>query len=84
MELKILLTQKNLPLKKELAITEKIKKSAISWAIAEASVQEIDQINILNASLLAMKRATQQLSVAPNLILVDGNKLLTTNIHLAK
>ena len=45
------------------------------WAVGRASVEEIDRLNILNASLLAMKRAVQSLSVRPDHVLVDGNKL---------
>ena len=51
-----------------------IKEKSLAWAIAEASVEEIDQINILNASFLAMKRAVLQLSVQPEHILIDGNR----------
>jgi ribonuclease HII len=49
-----------------------IKSDALAWAIAEASAEEIDTINILQASLLAMKRAVEQLAVQPQQILVDG------------
>lgn len=45
------------------------------WAIGEASVQEIDDLNILNASLLAMKRAISSLKIKPEYCLVDGNKI---------
>ena len=51
-----------------------IKKHALSWSIAEASVQEIDQINILQATMLAMQRAVEGLSVQPTLALIDGNR----------
>jgi ribonuclease HII len=51
-----------------------IKRDALSWAIASASVQEIDTLNILQASLLAMKRAVEALSVVPEIALVDGNQ----------
>jgi ribonuclease HII len=51
-----------------------IKEKAISWAISEASTEEIDRINILNASFLAMKRAVLQLSVEPQHLLIDGNR----------
>ncbi len=51
-----------------------IKNNAVAWAIAEASVEEIDQINILNASFLAMKRAIIQLTVKPDHLLIDGNR----------
>lgn len=52
-----------------------IKEKAISFCIARASVAEIDDINILHASLLAMKRAVEGLSNQPNYVYVDGNKL---------
>lgn len=52
-----------------------IKHSAIAWAVAEASHQEIDQINILQASLLAMKRAIIALVTQPSDVLIDGNRL---------
>ncbi|GMQ30489.1 ribonuclease HII [Algoriphagus confluentis] len=55
-------------------LIEEIKDRALAWAIAEASVEEIDQINILNASFLAMKRAVLQLSVQPEHLLIDGNR----------
>lgn len=55
-------------------LIEEIKSNAIAWAIAEASVEEIDQINILNASFLAMKRAILQLNVKPEHLLIDGNR----------
>jgi ribonuclease HII len=52
----------------------KIKKYALSWCIAEASEQEIDQINILQATMLAMQRAVEGLSITPGLALIDGNR----------
>ena len=51
-----------------------IRERALSWAIACATVAEIDSINILQASLLAMRRAVEQLRVAPAEVLVDGNR----------
>lgn len=54
-----------------------IKKNAIAWAVAEASVEEIDQINILNASFLAMNRAIEALAVKPEHLLIDGNRFKT-------
>ena len=50
-----------------------IKKNS-TWAIGSASVKEIEKLNILSASLLAMKRAIKKLKVKPNLVLIDGNK----------
>lgn len=52
---------------------EEIKANAIAFAIARASVAEIDQLNILQASLLAMKRAVSALDVQPEFVYVDGN-----------
>ena len=51
-----------------------IKKNS-SWSIGKASVKEIEKFNILNASLLAMKRAIKKLNKKPSLVLIDGNKL---------
>ena len=60
--------------KRELLFVE-IQQKAKSWCIARASVAEIDKINILQASLLAMARAVQGLHIQPEHVLVDGNKL---------
>lgn len=54
-------------------LIEEIKDKAISWQIAESSVAEIDKINILNASFLAMTRAVQGLKIQPEHLLIDGN-----------
>lgn len=59
--------------KKRVALAEDIRNRAIAWAIAKAEVHEIDQINILQASLLAMQRAVAALSIAPEHALIDGN-----------
>jgi ribonuclease HII len=59
--------------REELAIL--IRERALAWAIASASVAEIDELNILQASLLAMHRAVQGLDVQPEYVLVDGNRL---------
>jgi ribonuclease HII len=58
--------------KKREQLSVNIKQSAFAWAIASASAEEIDNINILQASLLAMKRAIEQLQPVPEKILVDG------------
>ncbi|NOR87613.1 MAG: ribonuclease HII [Bacteroidales bacterium] len=55
-------------------LREIIEEHALSWAVATCSPQEIDEINILNASILSMQRALDQLKIDPQLILVDGNK----------
>jgi ribonuclease HII len=59
-------------------LVEEIKSAAISWSIAEASVEEIDKINILNASFLAMNRAIESLQVRPEHLLIDGNRFKTS------
>jgi ribonuclease HII len=59
---------------RRLELAGQIRLHALAWAIASASVAEIDAINILQASLLAMRRAVEQLSVAPGEVLVDGNQ----------
>jgi len=66
---------KKLTEKKRELLFDEIKLKAKSWCVARASVAEIDQINILQASLLAMHRAVQGLHVQPEYVLVDGNKL---------
>lgn len=51
-----------------------IEKEALAWAVAECSPEEIDEINILQASILAMHRAVDQLKIRPQLLLIDGNR----------
>lgn len=56
------------------ALRDIIKRDALAWAVAEATPQEIDRINILNASILAMHRALDALAVRPAYVIVDGNR----------
>ena len=63
---------KKLTAKRRDALFDVIQRDALSWAIASASVEEIDAINILQASLLAMRRAVEGLATQPHEILVDG------------
>jgi len=63
---------KKLSEKKRAALALEIKQHALSWAIATASVEEIDHINILRASLLAMQRAVEMLHIRPQQVWVDG------------
>nr|WP_305089143.1 ribonuclease HII [Massilia sp. YIM B04103] len=56
------------------ALAPLIMQNAVAWAIAEASEEEIDKINILQASMLAMRRAVEALSTIPTLALIDGNR----------
>ena len=65
---------KKLTEKKREALYPQIKKRALAWAIASATAQEIDEINILQARLLAMRRAVEMLSIKPDQALVDGNR----------
>ena len=63
---------KKLSEKKRDVLALLIKEHALAWCVASASAEEIDEINILQASLLAMKRAVEGLSVVPKQVLVDG------------
>ena len=65
---------KKLSEKKREFLESEIKEKALAWALGRAEVEEIDNINILQASLLAMKRAVEALPVTPSFVLVDGNK----------
>ena len=65
---------KKLTEKKREALYPQIKERALAWAIASATAQEIDEINILQARLLAMRRAVEMLSIKPDQALVDGNR----------
>jgi ribonuclease HII len=61
------------------ALRHDIERDALAWAVAEVDHQEIDRINILNASFKAMHMALDQLSVVPELVLVDGNRFKPYN-----
>ena len=65
---------KQLTEKQRLALRPVIEQEALAWAVAEVTAEEIDRINILNASILGMQRALDKLSLRPAHILVDGNK----------
>ncbi len=56
------------------SLTEQIKADALAWSIAQCSESEIDTLNILQASMLAMRRAIEGLNVIPTLALIDGNR----------
>jgi ribonuclease HII len=71
---KLLKDSKSLTKSKREVLSRYIKKNSV-WAIGKASVKEIEKINILQASLLAMKRAIKKLKIKPTLTLIDGNKL---------
>lgn len=65
---------KQLTEKKRYQLREQIERDAVAWAVGIVTAQEIDKINILNSSILAMHRALDQLKVRPEAIIVDGNK----------
>ena len=71
---KLLRDSKSLSKSKREFLSNYIKKNSI-WSVGKASVKEIEKINILQASLLAMKRAIKKLKKKPSLVLIDGNKL---------
>ena len=72
--LKLLKDSKSLSKKRREYLFNYIKKNSI-WSIGKASVKEIETINILQASLLAMKRAIKKLKIKPTHVLIDGNKI---------
>lgn len=65
---------KKLTARQRYALRQDIERDAVAWAVGVVTPQEIDQINILNASILAMHRALNQLQVRPEAIIVDGNR----------
>ncbi len=65
---------KKLTEKRREALVPMIKERAVSWALGRAEVEEIDELNILHATMLAMRRAVLALDVAPDEVLVDGNR----------
>lgn len=65
---------KQLSEKKRYILREQIERDALAWAVGVVTAEEIDHINILNASILAMHRALDRLSLRPEAVIVDGNK----------
>jgi ribonuclease HII len=65
---------KKLTEKKREALFAVIKQNALAWSVARASVDEIDKLNILHATMLAMQRAVSGLKIKPDYVLVDGNR----------
>lgn len=73
-ENELLNDSKQLTAKKRYELREQIQRDAVAWAVGVVSNDEIDEINILNASILAMHRALDQLQVRPEFVIVDGNR----------
>lgn len=72
-----LMDSKKLSEKKRALLSLEIKEKAIAWSIGRASPEEIDTLNILHATMLAMQRAVSGLEVCPDFVLVDGNRCPT-------
>ena len=72
--LDLLNDSKQLTEKERTFLRPKIEQYATAWAVVEVTAEEIDRINILNASIIGMQRALDQLSITPQHIIVDGNK----------
>lgn len=66
---------KKLSEKRRLALAEEIKQKALSWSLGRAEPEEIDKLNILHATMLAMQRAVAGLAIQPDFVLVDGNRI---------
>ncbi len=73
-ENELLNDSKKMSVKNRNLLKEIIEKQAVSWAVASVGPEKIDEINILNASILAMHRAIAQLSTTPEFLLIDGNR----------
>lgn len=66
---------KKLSEKRRIALAEEIKAKALSWSLGRAEPEEIDRLNILHATMLAMQRAVAGLAITPDFVLVDGNRI---------
>ena len=73
---------KKMSANRRLEMSDKIKSNSLAWSLGRAEAKEIDEINILQASLLAMKRAIEILNIEPDIVLVDGN--YTPSINFKK
>ena len=79
--IRFLADSKTLTPKRRDMLFDEIRAKALCFSVAQASVQEIDELNILQATLLAMRRAVQGLRLPPKLVLVDGNRLPLLDIR---
>ncbi|AIU66049.1 ribonuclease HII [Vibrio coralliilyticus] len=71
---------KKLTEKKRLALLPEIKEKALAWSVGRCSPEEIDQLNILQATMVAMQRAIEGLEVTPDFALIDGNRVPQLNM----
>ncbi|KHS86000.1 MULTISPECIES: ribonuclease HII [Pectobacterium] len=65
---------KQLSEKRRLSLYDEIKEKALAWSLGRAEPEEIDQLNILHATMLAMQRAVAGLAIVPDFVLIDGNR----------
>lgn len=72
---------KKLSEKRRLALYDEICEKALSWSLGRAEPEEIDQLNILHATMLAMQRAVAGLHIAPDFVLIDGNRCPALPVH---
>ncbi|HBO37406.1 MAG TPA: ribonuclease HII [Pasteurellaceae bacterium] len=66
---------KKLSEKKRLRLAEEIRQKALAWSLGRAEAEEIDRLNILHATMLAMQRAIKSLKIRPHFVLIDGNRI---------
>ena len=66
---------KKLSEKKRLLLSQEIKQKALAWSLGRAEPNEIDELNILHATMLAMQRAVKSLKIRPHFVLIDGNRI---------
>ena len=71
---------KQLTERQRYALREVIEREAVAWAVADCSPQEIDRLNILRCSIMAMQRALDKLSVRPEHVIVDGNRWMPYSV----
>jgi ribonuclease HII len=76
----VLNDSKQLTERQRYELREVIKRKAVAWAVAECSPQEIDKLNILRCSILAMQRAVEKLKVRPQHLIIDGNRWMPYEI----
>lgn len=76
----VLNDSKQLTERQRYELREVIEREAVAWAVAECSPQEIDKLNILRCSILAMQRAVEQLKVRPQHLIIDGNRWMPYEI----
>lgn len=72
--IKGLADSKKLSEKRRLTLFDEIREKALAWSLGRAEPEEIDQLNILHATMLAMQRAVAGLAIAPDYVLIDGNR----------